>query len=503
MVSPAEGGMGRQIRGFFKDSSIYGLGLAFNRFISFLVLPIITARLSPADLGVLTLLQVFASVLGIFLNAGVQQAINRNYYDENTDEHRAAVVGTGLLWRFVLTAFIIGPLALAAVPMTQVVMGNASHLSVVYYLLSLANVIIVAPQGIAYTLYRVRRQASRNTFFNMTGSVLSLICMLWLILWWPRGIRGALEAAILANIGITLVMMPDLLRSAKLRLRKDVLRGILSYGLPLLPHHLAIYLLFGADRYFIEHYRTMTEVGLYSYAYRIGMIMNLVLDSASLAWTPFIYSIQQRSDARTLHAVTARYSLAAIAGLAVPVAIFGDEFIRLLAFRSPAYWGAAVLVGWIVGGYVCLGVYQVFSTAVGIPKRTRLLPIFSITGLVVNLVLNWVLVPPYGMTGAAIATLISYACMATLTIAVAQRVHRIPYEWRRLAVLPVAGLAAVGIGYLVPAWPFWPRMAAKALCVALFPALTLLMGFLSEPEKRRIVGLAQRIAPAWRGGEPT
>jgi O-antigen/teichoic acid export membrane protein len=457
------------------------------------MLPLITAKLTPADLGILTMLQVFSSILGIFLNAGVQQAINRNYYDDASDEHRAAVVGTGLLWRMLMTVVLVGGFAIFAGPASGLVIGDESDLYVIYFLFSLANIAIMSPQGIAYTLYRVRHQPTRNVTFSVSGAFLSMLTMVLLLWVWPRGIRGALEAAILANLAITVVMMPDLLRSAKLRLRRDVLKGILSYGLPFLPHHLAVFLLFGADRYFIEYYHGVNEVGLYSYAYRIGMIMSLVLEGASLAWTPFLFSMHKREDARTIHALSARYVMAAIIGTAAIIIVFGDELIKLLAFSAPEYWAAASLVPWITGGYVFLGVYQVFGAAVGIPKRTRLLPVYSITGLIVNLAMNWALVPKYGTTGAAIATLIAYIAMATVTVIVTQRVYHVPYEWGRLTSLVFSGTLIATFGWMLPDSPFVWMIVAKLGLLITFPVLLLATGFFKREERARMTGFLRRV----------
>lgn len=492
MRESAINSLGQQITAFFKESTVYGVGLTVSKLSSFLILPILTARITPADLGVLTLLQVFAAVLGIFLNAGVQQAINRNYYDQNTEEHRAAVVGTGLLWRLILTVVLVGGLALATIPMTRLVLGEATDLYVIYYLFSLANVAIMSPQAIAYTIYRVRRQAVRNTAFSVSGVVLSFAMLLWFLWWWERGLRGVLEATALSSLVLTVAMLPDLLRSATLRLRKDVLSGILSYGLPFLPHHLATYLLFGANRYFLQYFRGETEVGLFSYGYRIAMIMSLVLEGASLAWTPFIFSIQHRADAKEIHALTARYILMVIIGTATALCLFASEFVRLLALGSPEYWAAGQVTLWIIVGQVFLGVYQVFGAAVGIPKRTKLFPVFSGSGLIVNLVLNWILVPPYGMVGAAVATLVSYAVMGLLALVVTQRIYPLPYEWARIGVLALAATVTVVAGSLLPAMSFWPTFLAKLGCLALFPVLLFSMGFLSERERARLGELVKQ-----------
>ena len=502
-----EGGITHNIGKFFKDSSIYGVGLAVGKALGFISTPIMVAMLSPAQLGVLDLLGVFASVLGIFLNAGVVQAINRNYYDEGTDQHRAAVVGTGLLWRVVTSGLLLSAMAVAAAPTARLLLGDRVEGGTLFYLLVLLNLAVMGPQSIAYALYRVRLQSGRSTAFSISGGALSLITLIVFVWWLRRGIQGALEASVAANLAVTLVMLPEVIRSARLKLRTDVLRGILSYGLPFLPHQLAVYLLFGADRYFLQHmtppglpgYDTTVEVGLYSYAYRIAMIMSLALDGASRAWTPFLFSIMKREDAKRIHAYTARYVLIVFCGLAVAVVLFGRELIVLIAMGRPAYWSAAAVVPWVVGGYVFLGIYQIFGAAVGIPKRTRVLFVFSGTGMVLNLVLNWFLVPEYRMMGAAVATMISYAVMGILTVVVTQRIYHVPYEWGRLFAVGVAAALAGGGGLLLPqtelltgAPVVWWSLLARIGLVAAFPGLLIALGAFSPKEWEKVRELVQR-----------
>ena len=491
---------------FFKDSSIYSIGMALGKAVSFISTPILVALLTPAELGVLDLLGVFGAVVGIFLNAGVVEAINRNYYDDATDEHRAAVVGTGLLWRILTSGLLLTGMALAAVPVTNLLLGEATDPFVLFYLLTLLNLAVMGPQTIAYTLYRVRLQSGTNTAFSVSGAVLSLITLIVFVWWLHRGIKGALEASVAANLAVTVVMLPGLLKSAKLRIRKDVLRGILSYGLPFLPHQLAIFLLFGADRYFLQHmqpvgqqdYDTTTEVGLYSYAYRIAMIMSLALEGASRAWTPFLFSIMKREDARKIHALTARYMLMVFVSLAVFLVLFGRDLIVLLAMSRPDYWTAAAVVPWVVGGYLFLGVYQVFGAAVGIPKRTHLLLLFSGTGMVLNLILNWYLVPEYRMIGAAVATLISYAVMGLLSVIVTQRVYHVPYEWGRIFAVACAGCICAGTGAFLPeanlfaGQTAWLALLGRLACIGVFPLVVILLGGVSGQERRIGLTYAQK-----------
>jgi O-antigen/teichoic acid export membrane protein len=479
------------IRSFFKNTGVYGVGILIGKLTSFLILPVLTAYLTPTDLGVLTLLQVFAAILSMFANAGVQQAIARNYFDEDTDRHRASVVGTGLLWRMILTTVVVGILAIAAGPVTGVLLGASTEQYIIYYLFSLANVAIMAPQSIAYTLYRVRMQSVRNVTFSTVGSITFFVLALALVWSFQRGIRGVLEASLLASLLITLAMLPDILKAANLRFRKDILKGILSYGLPLLPHSLAVYLLFGADRFILEHYWSGTEVGVYSYGYRISMGLALFSEAVGAAWSPFIYSLQNGPDAGQIQAVASRYVMILLIGVACVLCILGDEMVMLLAYKSPEYWGSMALMPLIIGGNLCFGLYQQFSSSIGIVKRTRLLPIVSVCALVINLVLNFALVPSYGMMGAAVATFIAYLSMAFIGLTIAQSVHPIPYEWGRLARLVLVGAFCYGVSLMIPTWSFWPTMCVKAACIITFPILLYFAGVIKLDDRQRIVGLVK------------
>jgi O-antigen/teichoic acid export membrane protein len=494
VASAGDTSFGGLVRTFLKDSSVYSIGIAFGKMTSFLVLPILTARLTPADFGTLKLLQVFSGILAIFLNAGVQQAINRIYFDDSSEEHKREVVGTGLLWRLVLTTVLLGGLALMATPVTRLLLGDATSDSILYVQFTLLNLAILAPQGIAYNLYRLRMQAARNSMLSVSGGLIYIVVLVVFVVALTRGIRGVFEASIVANLLMTLILLPNLLRSSKLGIRKDVLRGIITYGAPFLPHQLAGYLLFGADRYFLEAFGTRTDVGLYSYAYSIGMAMTLVLDGAGMAWTPYVFSIQKRDDARRLHATTARYVLAVIASMAVLLTAFAPELVYLLASSRPEFWVVSSLVPLFVLGYTFLGAYQVFGTAVNIPKKPIYLLLYTSSGMVTNIGLNWLLVPRYGMMGAAVASVIAYSVMGILAVIVTQRVHYIPYEWRRLGVLALCAVAAGSVALIIPQTLSVPTgLAIKGSLALSFPLALYALGFFTVEEKAALARILEAV----------
>jgi O-antigen/teichoic acid export membrane protein len=134
--------------------------------------------------------------------------------------------------------------------------------------------------------------------------------------------------------------------------------------------------------------------------------------------------------------------------------------------------------------------YTTLSIAATRAHRTDRFWHVAVAGAVVNLVLNLLLIPGYGMRGAAAATVAAYAVLAIGMALLAQRLYPVPYEWKRLAVATGAGIALYALGRVLDV----PLAAAIAL-IAAYPVLLGLLGFYQPAERRRLVTLAARMRP--------
>jgi O-antigen/teichoic acid export membrane protein len=132
------------------------------------------------------------------------------------------------------------------------------------------------------------------------------------------------------------------------------------------------------------------------------------------------------------------------------------------------------------------GAFLLTSIGIGIEKKTRYYPLVTASAAASNLGLNLLLIPRYGMLGAAWATVFSYGVMAGLGYALSQRVYPIPFEKGRLARIALAALAVYAVATLAPA-ALLPALAVKTLALAAFPVLLLVSGFLG-PEERAWLG---------------
>jgi O-antigen/teichoic acid export membrane protein len=225
--------------------------------------------------------------------------------------------------------------------------------------------------------------------------------------------------------------------------------------------------------------------GIYDKGYGLGAGVKFALSAFEPAWQPFVFSAVGKGDAKDTIARVVSYVWLAFVTSGLGLAVFGRELLMLLTFTRPEFWEGAPVVPVIVGAYLLHGVFLLTSIGVGIEKRTRYYPVITGTAAVSNVVLNLVLVPPFGMMGAAWATLLSYAVMAAGGFRFSQRLYPIPFRYSRLARISVAGLATYALSLLAPSPLLW-GVAFKATAFLAFPLVLWLFGAWSWAEVRAL-----------------
>ncbi|MDP2736011.1 MAG: polysaccharide biosynthesis C-terminal domain-containing protein, partial [bacterium] len=164
---------------------------------------------------------------------------------------------------------------------------------------------------------------------------------------------------------------------------------------------------------------------------------------------------------------------------------------------SAKYAEAETIVPIIVAASVLQALFDIPSKGIYLQGKTGyLLPLFTIpAGL--NIALNFVLIPRFGMMGAAWATLVGYAVMIILTLAISQRIYHIPYQYGRIAkvVLTACILSALK-GGIVPAEPLLARISMKAVLLVLYPVVLCMIGYFENDE---IAWIRDRFAALVRG----
>jgi O-antigen/teichoic acid export membrane protein len=215
----------------------------------------------------------------------------------------------------------------------------------------------------------------------------------------------------------------------------------------------------------------------------------------ALAFGPYIFSIysEDRDLERTVRAQALRYVTIGLTTAGLVLALFARELIDVLA---PAFDQAYEVVGLLALAVVLFGISTVAVAGISYARRTGVLAGVTLAAAIVNIGLNFVLIPPFGMIGAALANLAAYLLLAALYYVIAQRIYPTPYEPEKLLI--VVGLAsAFGILGLVPIHPLAAALVIKAAAVVAFLVLLKMTRVVVPTEisrLRELLGSARRIA---------
>jgi O-antigen/teichoic acid export membrane protein len=472
--------LARQLWRLGKHSAIYGLGAVVSRLISVFLLPVVTHYLSRGDLGAVDTLIALSVVFVIVLRAGISMAFFRFYFDAENDAARVTVVRTSF-WFTMATAtvgLVVG--VLLAPQISELLFSTHSRASLV----RAAAVLLWAQMNYEQltSLFRVEERSVAYVAATLANVLITVGATILLVVVWHKGALGV----IVGNFTGTLVVYAVLLAYRRfqlgLELNRSLLRQMQRFGLPLVPSGLALWVVDFADRFLLLKLENTAEVGLYSVGVRVTTAILLLLLALRTAWPAFAYSIKDDREAKRTYSFVLTYVLFVSCWMSLALSVLAPWIVR--ALTRPTFYPGSRVVPILAFGATAFIAFNVMSIGIGRAKKTQFNWVVTGVAAAVNIGLNFVLIPAYGMIGAAVATLVAYVVMFLGMTVRAQQVFPVPYQWRRITLVVAA---AVGLTVLGKA--LHVTLAGALGLVAVYPLILLPLGFYLPVELRRIRAL--------------
>lgn len=467
--------MRRILPRLLSESAIYGVGGMASQAAAIILVPIYVPVLGRAEYGVVSLINTTLSLTLMAAGLALPQAFFRWYLKESeTAGQRVDVVATTMLLRLVASAGAALLMLLLVTPLVSVL--GVEH--------DLPAFLVIAPilffdslNQVPLSVLRAQRRPAAYVVIAfgraILGSVLIVVGVVVLRLG-PLGlVLGSATAAAVA----TLAGMIVLHRSGLLRLRWNptLNRAMLGFSLPLVPAAIAGWALNLSDRYILQASRGTEVVGLYSLGYTVGLMINaFVIAPFTLTWGAAYWDLAKQDGVRRAFSriMTAFVAVASLAALGLSA--FGTDAIRLFV---PDFEPARYVVPFSAFAYVLYGVYTIATTGLNLESQTRWLPLTLAVAAIGNVVLNLLLIPPFGFMGAAYATLASYALLAVVSGGVSQRFYPVPWDYPRLLAILAIGLILSETAIFGP-----DTLAWRTVCVVAFVPILLLARIVSLRE---------------------
>lgn len=474
-----------------RHAVVYAIGNLLSKAVAFLMLPIYTRYLSPADYGVVALIDMTLDVVAIVAGQQIASGIFRFYHKADTDRERLDVIATAQ-GAMALSYLLVGSATfLAADPLARLIFDSEANAPLIRIaaMSFVLQCLVIVPMAFA----RVKDRSGLIVSTNMAKLVIQIVLNIVFIVVLGLGIRGVFLSTLFANLAVGVVLSTWTVRQAGLRISATVLRSLVRYGVPLMGMQAATFTMTFADRYFLQAAADEAAVGLYNLAYQFGFLM-LIMGFApvEMVWGPRRFQVAKGPDPGPVLARAFRLINVVVISVGVGIVLFVGDVLRIMT--TPPFFPAAALVPIILIAYVFHGWAMMQDLGILVKERTELAAAVNWIAALVALAAFAILVPRYQAYGAALAAIAAFFVRWSLTYAVSQRVWPIRYDWppvfRLLAVATGCSLVAV----LAPALALPVSIALHLVLLVVYGILVWLAAILTPEEKQLIRGSVNRVA---------
>lgn len=428
-----------ELRKLAKSSGIYALASITTPFISLVLTPFLARNLAAADFGILAVINTAIGFSAGITQLGLASAFFRAYgYDYTLAQDKRDVIATTTTMLCITTTVVALLVALFARQLADFLFGQpelANYIALAGIVVLLQNLTIPAMawlraegRPLPYSLLSIS-----NMLITLLGTVILLGSLNW-------GVAGAIIANGAGFAFIVMLTLPVLIFRAGLKIRFDIARSMLAFGLPLVLNFVSFWVLQLSDRYLLSLLGSLVETAHYAVAYTFGGAMSVVvMGPFALAWPAAMFAIAKRDDAKKIFQTLFRWFSLTLLLVAFSFSLVGTV---LLDWLFPAgYRSSAFVIPLVAESISFYGVYYIFITGVNIIRKTWMISIFSTIAAITNVLLNLFLIPRYGSAGAAASTLLAYIVLAAIAYVVDQRVYPIPFEIGIFLLAQVLGIA--------------------------------------------------------------
>jgi len=475
---------------FAKHSLVYSISSVAAKAMGVVLLPLYSSYLTISDFGVLGIIDATLLIAVEFLNLGQGQAlVMLNNSDEYKDKKKTMFFTIFIFSVFVGAIFII--LGEALVPFVYKYFKRADEF---YYYLRLSIYIIVLRVVNSLFLNKIRAD-ERSVFYSVISLIklfLTIILAVYFVAFVKTGVVGVLYSYIIAEGVNTILLLPSMFKLMSIRFEKKFITLSIKFGVPLIFGSLAMMLLNVSDRYILKLYTNYATVGLYDLGYRVAGVINMfIIMPFGLALMPIAYKVYGTEGDKRFYSKLMTYLTFVLVWAGLALSVFSREIIKLFAL-NPTYWDAYKVVPVVVLSYVFFGMRWVASLGMFLTRNTKQVAITTTLASLLNIGLNFWLIPIFGMMAAAYSTLISFVLLHFITNYFSNKFYKIDFENVKLIVLLSLGILLYIVSLPLDDTSLIIRYMIKLVISISFPLILFVFGFYDVIELQSIKGFYKK-----------
>lgn len=386
------------------------IGEIIPKMLSLLLLPIMTRYLTPADYGVIAYVDAIIIFVFVFSLMSLNSYILREYFQLKEITEQKKMIGNFFLtlvcYNIVSLFIFIGLLSfLFSVLELQF---NFFPIMLLALLANFFEIFSIFPQ----IIYRIQQKAIIYIYFTVSKTILQMGSILILLIYLDQGVLSKYYGVLGINILFAFLSFYIIKQNAVFSINIAQIIDGLKFSLPLVVGALSFIVLDVSDRFILEQYASLADLGLYSIAYTLGFAVSIIINGGYKAFEPILFKeFKNKNFLDIFYSIKKEYMLIIFA-IGLLVIMFSQELLYFIA--SENFYEAYYLVPFIVLAAISKGIYMLYAVLLMIQKKTKVLSLAVLLGAIVNIGINLLFIEEYGSVIAAISTFVAFLFMTII-----------------------------------------------------------------------------------------
>jgi len=444
----------------------YGLSSIAARFISYLLTPYLTFKLTEAAYGEQSIVYSFIPFLNVIVTHGMETA----YFRFGSKENEEKIYHTSSFSMIMVTTVVVACLLIWGAPIAHLlqISLHPEYIKLIAWVVALD-----ALTTIPFSRLRLQERPKKYAFIKVGGILINIAATYALISLLPAyadAHKGSfianlhkegfevgyiLIANILQNVFVLLLLQKEI-RSLRFKIDHQLWSQMMLYALPLILVGFGGMINETMDRIMLGWWANggspeanKALVGTYSACYKLAILITISIQAFRMGAEPFFFKQAQSENAQKTYARVMKFFVITLCIMFLGVVLYLD--IWKLFIRKPSMYVGLRVVPILLIANMFLGVYYNLSIWYKLSNKTMAGAWITLLGAVITIGINFLLIPRFGYMASAWATFFCYGTMMVVSYKWGQKVYYVPYATKKLIAYFVITLLLYGI-HLIVLW---------------------------------------------------
>ncbi len=474
-----------KLRSTAKNTIFYSISNFAGKFSGVILLPLYTSSLSAELFGLFALFEVVFQVIQGITGLGLKGGLMRWYWDEkHLNEQKEiffSVLSTYFLVNIVSTALLYLSFDLIANLIFQVPVSQT--LKLVFLLSTFIRLMV----DLLLLLMRIQHKAKKHTNYQLIQIALFVGAVAVFLPILNLGVEGIFMAFLVSYLIPLLMLMPYLMQNIVWHYRKDLVKDMMAFGLPIALSNMVNLILSISDKFIINFFGTLKNVGNYTLAFKISNIVQLMIVNAFMnSYTHVYYKGMKDEDNNRFFSKTIIYLVLILSFVSLGLVLFIEDVVKILTLKNADYLDSIAIIPVLTLGLIFGGLRSMLTLPLTKFKKTKTISIISVSTGLINVGLNILSVPQWGTMGAAISTLIVQIISVYLFWVYASKLEENLLDVRKFFTILTLTIALGSIIYVDLEVNYFMFLLIKILILTLWLFAIWKLNMFDDQERLRI-----------------